>query len=158
MRKIIVSLLFIISCFSLYSQYQSDSIQIKRRFGTVYQLDGKTIGPYRILQVVKTDPAAYRQMKTAIIYYDMSSAFAGISGCFMGDFAASITFEHDPNWTMAAISAGMLLVAIPLSIGYDSHARSAVGLYNSSLRYYPGKKTEMKFACTSNGLTVRLIF
>jgi hypothetical protein len=64
----------------------------------------------------------------------------------------------DPNWTLAAIGAGLIIFSIPLISGYNRHATQAVNIYNNGLPSYPKPASQMSLGFTRNGVGLKVCF
>jgi len=62
------------------------------------------------------------------------------------------------NWTLAAVGAGLLVVAIPLISGYNKHAINAVNIYNRGLRSSINPASSLNLRFTANGAGLRISF
>jgi hypothetical protein len=65
----------------------------------------------------------------------------------------------NPNWAMAGIGAGLIVVSIPISQGVNKHAAIAVDSYNKGLESNSfWRKRELKLQMTGNGIGLALHF
>lgn len=100
-----------------------------------------------MLQVMVVDPEAYEYMKVV--------GFVG--GALIGWQLGSAIGGGQPNWVVAGIGAGVLLVAIPLGKGYNTHALKAVELYNSQGSGELAKSNiKLQFGLTNHGVGLAL--
>jgi len=65
----------------------------------------------------------------------------------------------DPNWAMAGIGAGLIVVTIPISQKFNKQAKQAVDIYNLGLQETSfWDKRELRFSMNGNGLGLTLRF
>jgi hypothetical protein len=64
--------------------------------------------------------------------------------------------DTDPNWTLAYIGLGCMVLAIPFDLSFNKHAAKAVQYYNS--RYHNTGDLQLNFGFTSNGIGLVMKF
>jgi hypothetical protein len=65
----------------------------------------------------------------------------------------------EPNWTMAGIGAGLIIISIPISLKFNKQAKQAVDIYNGGLQSSSLRtKSELRFLMTGNGLGLTFRF
>lgn len=65
----------------------------------------------------------------------------------------------EPNWTMAGIGAGLIVVAILISQSFNKKVKHAVETYKGGLQTSSfWDKNELKLILTGNGIGLTLIF
>lgn len=143
---------------NLAGQVPSDSIQIKKRLGPVFQQNGINLTPNQLMSITKSNPAAYAEMKKANSNYVASLFFQIPGGFLIGYPIGTAIGGGDPNWTMAAIGAGLVIVAIPLVSGYNRHATNSVRIYNKGFKSSSMPAMSMSFGTTANGIGFRVKF
>lgn len=144
--------------FSSYGQNKSDSIEIKKTLGTVFRQNGKNLTPRQLLDITQSNTEAYREMKIAKTNYDVGYVFGFAGGFLVGWPLGAAIVGGEPNWTLAAIGAGLIVVSIPFSTAYTKHARNAVNLYNNGLKSTGLNKIDFKIGLTYNGIGVIVTF
>jgi hypothetical protein len=142
---------------ALNMQAQPDTIQVKKKLGTVFQVNGINVTPDRMLEIMEINPAAYAEMKIAKTNYVVSMAF-GAGGLVLGYFIGASASSGDPNWTRLGVSAGMIVASIPFGISYTKHARNAVSIYNSDIRNSYRNIPEMTLNIAPYGAGLKLRF
>ncbi len=143
---------------SLLSQNPADSIQVKKRLGTVFQQNGKNLTPRQLVNITQANQEAYSEMRIAKRNYDFGYII-GFSGGFLVGWPIGTSLGGgDPNWTLAAIGAGLIVVSIPFSTGYTKHAKKAVAIYNKSLKTSYLSKPELRIGLTYNGIGLKCTF
>ena len=158
MKKIIISGILLSMFLSLFGQIQSDSIQVKKRLGPVFQQNGRNLTPRQLLDITQTNQEAYAEMKTANTNYIVSLIFQAPGGFLIGYPLGTALAGGDPNWTLAAVGAGLVAVSIPFISAYNKHAKNAVEIYNRGLRYSSLPIPEMKIGLTNYGIALKLSF
>ena len=158
MKRVIIIAVALISCFNFYSQNQTDSIQVVKKLGTVFQQNGKTLNIAQIESITSVNPQAAKEMKIAKSNYTFSTIFGGIGGGLIGYPIGTAIGGGEPNWTLAGIGAGIALLSIPFSIGSAKHTKNAVQIYNKGLQHSSLPNMEVRFGSTQNGVGVRITF
>jgi hypothetical protein len=158
MKKFFILLAMISFTINLAGQVPSDSIQIKKRLGPVFQQNGINLTPKQLMSITKSNPEAYAEMKIANSNY-IASLFLQIPGGFLIGYPIGTAIGGgDPNWTMTAIGAGLVIVAIPLVSGYNKHATNSVRIYNKGIKASSIPVLSMSFGPTANGIGFRVKF
>ena len=133
MKRVIIIAVALIACFNLYSQNQTDSIQVVKKLATVFQQNGKTLNIAQIESITSVNTQAAKEMKIAKSNYTFSTIFGGIG-------------------------AGIALLAIPVSLSSAKHTKNAVQIYNKGLQHSSLPNREVRFGSTQNGVGVRITF
>lgn len=128
--------------------------------GISFQQNGKTLKFGEIVPVVQTNDQAYKLIKSAKSSYDLSNVLGFAGGFMIGWPLGTSIGGGDPNWTLAAIGAGLVVIAIPIGNGAKNKAKSAIDSYNSSLETISQNayKPRLEFASMKSGLGLRLTF
>jgi len=158
MKKFFIIFALICATINLPGQSPSDSIQIKKRLGPVFQQNGRNLTPNQLLNITKSNPEAYAEMKIANTNYITSLFFQLPGGFLIGYPIGTAIAGGNANWTLAAVGAGLLVVAIPLISGYNKHATNAVNIYNRGLRPTTTPSFSINLKFTANGAVVRISF
>jgi hypothetical protein len=159
MNKTIICLAIII--FSTCNAFtQNDSIIATKAFGGYkFEQDGKMINPKTMLKIMENNPEATSYMKKAKTNYDLSMAIGFTGGFLIGWPVGTAIGGGDPNWILAGVGAGILLLAIPTTKAFNENALKAVEIYNSSQRSsYFQNGIQLEFGLTYNGFGLQLIF
>lgn len=152
-----VAVLFLIGG-QVSAQNQADSIQVQKRLGTIFVQNGRPLTPRQLLEVTKTNTDAYSEMKIAKSNYDIGSVFGFIGGFCIGWPLGTAIGGGDPNWTIAGVGVALVVVSIPLSTAYTTHAKKAVGIYNSGLNQVGTIPVTYRFGFTGSGIGLRVRF
>lgn len=158
MRKIFILIVLISIGINLTGQTQADSIIVKKRLGPVFQQNGRNLTPSQLKKITEVNPEAFAEMKIANSNYVASMFFQLPGGFLIGYPLGTAVAGGDPNWTLAAIGAGLVAISIPLISGYNKHASQAVNIYNNGLAYYTKPNPSMSLGFTGNGVGLKLKF
>lgn len=158
MKNLIILCALISFTINLYGQNQSDSIQIRKRLGPVFQQSGRNLTPNQLLNITKPNPEAHEEMKIANKNYIASLFFQIPGGFLIGYPIGTAVAGGKANWTLAAIGAGLVVVAIPLISGFNKHATNGVNIYNKGLKVSPMHSSSMSLGFSTNGIGLRVKF
>jgi hypothetical protein len=158
MKKSIIAGFLLTVFFTLNGQNQPDSITVKNRLGPVFQQNGKNLTPTKLLTITKSNQEAYSEMKIANKNYLASMVFQFPGGFLIGYPVGAALAGGDPNWTLAAIGAGLVVVSIPFISAYNKHAKNAVYIYNKGLKYSSMVRPDFKLGITYKGIGIRISF
>lgn len=161
MKKIAIILtLLAVSMSFTFGQTVSDSVSMKKVFGGYQFYQGeKRLNMNQLVNMMKPNNQAYQQIKSAQSTYTLSTIIGGVGGFMVGWPIGTALGGGDPNWTMAGIGAGLIVVSIPISQSFNKKAKQAVETYNSGLQTSSfWDKNELKLSLTGNGLGLTLNF
>jgi hypothetical protein len=158
MKKLILSIVALLFFVTSYSQVRSDSITVAKKFGTVFQQYGRNLTPAQLKQIVSVNPEAAAEMKKANANTFPAFAFSYAGGFMIGWPIGTALAGGKANWTLAGIGAGLVLLAIPFSTAYTSHAKNAVRIYNRGLLQTCLPVPEIRLGLLGNGIGLRIRF
>lgn len=158
MKRVFFTCILLMNLSHLFAQEQSDSIIVKKEFGTVFLKDGTKLSPRLLLELTESNKEAYKEMKIAKQNFDLASVFGFAGGFMVGWPIGTALGGGKPNWAMAGVGAGLIAISIPFSTAYTRHAKNAVRAYNSGLKQLGLNKAEVKFGLTFNGVGVKIAF
>jgi len=161
MRKIaIVLILLAVSMSFTFGQTASDSISIKKVFGGYQFYQGKQrLNMNQLVNLMKPNEQAYKQIKSAESTYTMAMILSYAGGFMVGWPLGTAIGGGEPNWVMAGIGAGLIVVTIPISQSFNKKAKQAVETYNSGIQTSSfWDKKELKLLLTGNGIGLTLNF
>jgi len=162
MNRLLITICLVVLHFSSFAQTTGE-MTMKSSFwsGTTLEQNGQTYKVREALDVMKGNQEAYDLMKSAKSSYDMANVFAFAGGALIGWPLGSAIAGGDPNWALAGIGAGLIVISIPIANTFKKKADTALEAYNSSLdknvsanQYQP----KLEFASGKNGLGLRLTF
>lgn len=161
MRKIAIILtLLVVSKSFTFGQTASDSISMKKVFGGYQFYQGEQrLNVNQLVNTMKPNNQAYQQIKSAQSTYTIATIIGGVGGFMVGWPIGTALGGGEPNWTMAGIGAGLIVVSIPISQSFNKKAKQAVETYNSGLQTSSfWDKNELKLSLTGNGIGLTLNF
>jgi hypothetical protein len=150
---VLVISLLAISFTSSFGQAATDSITIKQAFGGYKFYQGqKRLNMNQLANAMKPNEQAYQQIKSAQTTYTLATVIGGVGGFMVGWPMGAALAGGQPNWAMAGIGAGLIVVSIPITKSFNNKARQAVDTFNSGLRPVSfWDKNELKFSMTGQG-------
>ncbi|MFC5284602.1 hypothetical protein [Pedobacter alpinus] len=158
------TLLFMLMAFSFLDAFNqttisTDTIEVKKGFGTVFKQNGKPLTPKQLLNITEANPEAYQQMQIAKRNYAPATIFGSIGGFLVGYPLGSAIGGGKPNWTLAGIGAGLIGLSIPFSSAYTKHTKNAVETYNNGLQKTGFKpKVNFNIGIAGNGVGLKMVF
>lgn len=159
-KKLLLSLSGLILCFSIFSQNQTDSIKIFKVFGGYrFESKGNVLTYGNMLDMMKDNPEAYQFMSKA----KSTAGFAkvlGYAGGFLIGWPIGTAFGGGkPDWTLAGVGCGLLIIMIPISSSANNNALIAIKKHNSSIKGLSYQNQyDLKFGFCLNGLSFKLCF
>lgn len=159
-RKILLNLLGLIFCLSVFSQNKNDSIQATKIFGGYkYENKGKTLTYSEILEMMKENPEAYQYMNKAKNERSIASVLVFAGGLMIGWSIETSVRGIKPNWTLAGVGCGFLIVSIPIISSSNKNAMIALEKYNTIGKgLSQHKQYDLKLGFNPNGLGLVLNF
>jgi hypothetical protein len=138
----------------------SDSITIKKVFGGYTFFQGeKRLNMTQLVNTLKPNEQAYTQIKSAQSNYIFGAILGGVGGFMVGYPLGTALAGGEPNWTMAGIGAGLVIISIPVSIQSGKKAKQAVETFNNGLMTSTfWDNSELKVSLTGYGVGLTLRF
>jgi hypothetical protein len=159
-RKVLLNLLGLVLCVSIFSQNQNDSIQAKKVFGGYkFESKGKILTLGDMLEMMKDNPEAYQYMEKAKSSAGIANVLGFAGGFMIGWPLGTAMGGGKPNWAIAGVGCGLLIVAIPISSSSNKNAMIAVDKFNAKRKglSYRGQY-DLKLGLNPNGLALVLRF
>jgi len=161
MKRILLVLTLLTSCLAFsFGQSAADSITMKQQFGgyQFYQ-DGYTLNMSQLGRELMLNEQAHKEFKGAQVNYVISSIIGGAGGFMVGWTLGTAIAGGEPNWALAGIGAGLIVVSIPISQKVNKQVVKAVNIYNGGLDTSSRwENTELRLAMTGNGFGLTLRF
>jgi len=158
LKKTLFCVLLLSTVFSATGQNTADTIEVRKVFGTVFRYKGKNQTPKQLLDLMAPIPEAYKEMEIARSNNTTSAILGFIGGAMVGWPLGTAIGGGDPNWALAGIGAGIIVLSIPFSSAYTRHAKKAAALYNGTQRHSGLDGPGLDIGMTSNGLGLRLSY
>lgn len=131
--RLILSLLtfFILS---VSAQNPLDSITLQKTFGG-YQVNqgDQTLNMSKLISIMESNEQALKEIKIAQSTNTIAAIFGFAGGALIGWPLGTAIGGGEPNWKLAGIGAGLVVIAIPLGSKTNRHIRKAVDIYNRGL-------------------------
>ena len=143
-----------------FGQTPADTVSMKKVFGgyQFYQ-GGQRLNMNQLVNTMKPNEQAYKQIKSAQSTYTIAKIFSFAGGFMIGWPLGTAIAGGEPNWAMAGIGAGLIVVAIPMSQSFNKKAKQAVDTYNEGLQTSSfWNKSELILSITGNGIGLKLRF
>ncbi len=157
MKKIFFISLLSLSLLNVIGQNYRDSIKIRKGLGTTFIQNEKPLTVKQLMQITKVNTAAYKEMQLAKTNYDVATIFNFAGGFLIGWPLGTAIGGGEPNWSLAGIGAGLVIISIPFSSAYNKHATKAVNIFNRDLKQ-TAYKMSLNAGVTSNGIGIILTF
>lgn len=126
-----LTLLFIV-CYSIDSR--SQEIKMYKSFGgVVFEMDTLTLSMKQTMSILNArNVAAYQEFKKAKTRLDVSSVMGFTGGILVVVPVVSAIAGGDPEWTIAAGGAALVIGSIPLYRSFRGRALHALDIYNGN--------------------------
>lgn len=158
MKNVILMIGLLISTLTLC---QAQQIEIQKVFGGYkFTKNGHFMTMGELANTLKTNSEAYELIKPAKSNNTLATILGVGGGALIGWPIGTALGGGDPNWVLAGVGAGLLVIAIPISSSANKKAKEAVELYNSSLEptsFYQAKPS-LKIIANSNGIGFAINF
>lgn len=130
-----------------------DSILIHKSFGGYQFYHGNTrLNMSQLVKTMRPNEQAWQLVKKAQSTNTLATITGFTGGAFIGWPIGTALAGGDPEWLMAGIGAGLIVVAIPLSQKFNRQVTQAVDVYNAPLRESSfWDKRELKFSVNQHG-------
>lgn len=161
MKKTIITFLFTLLGIAVFSQQQADSLALKKVFGG-YKVtqNGNAVNLSQLQNIVRDNPEAYSEVNSVKSKQGLLTVMGLLGGGAIGYTLGTAAGGGEPQWTIAGVGAGLIALAIPISIKSNKQLKHAVELYNAGLStsYSQPQRCELQFAFGGTCAGVRLRF
>lgn len=161
MKKITTTFCLLTMTFAFtFGQTSPDSIAMKKVFGGYQFYQGaQRLSMNQLVRTMESNQQAYNQIKSAQSNYTLATIIGGVGGFMVGWPIGTALGGGEPNWTLAGIGAGLIVVSIPITQGFNKKATQAVNTFNGGLQTSSfWDKRELSFTVNGNGLGLKLKF
>jgi hypothetical protein len=137
-----------------------DTIQYQRNgMGYKFILNNETLTLDKLGNVMQDNPTSMEFYKKAKGTLGIISVLGYAGGFMIGyPIGTMLGGREQPNWTLAAIGCGLLVVAIPIASGADKNVLKAVQAYNQGKPVSSKDNYEIKLGVNQNGLAMVIRF
>jgi hypothetical protein len=157
MRKFLFTICFALLTGFVTGQNLADSVEVNNSLGSLFKKPAPGYEPKNLLIKLQPNAAAFAEMKKAKSAYDAGMVFGFVGGALIGWPVGSALGGGEPQWVLAGVGAGVILLALPLSKSYKVHAKKAIQLYNDGTNQ-TGRSLHIKVGILDQGVGVRLRF
>ncbi len=113
---------------------QTSAVTMEKTFGGYnFYHEGRRLQMNQLVALMKHNDLAYRQIKAAQSNYTLAMILSSAGGFMIGWPLGSALAGGDPNWALAGIGAGLVVVSIPISQHFNKQAKEAIGTFNGGL-------------------------
>ncbi len=143
-----------------FGQSVNDTISMQKGFGGYRFYQGERLLIMKqLVNIMKPDEQAYKEIKAAQSTNTLATILGGAAGFMIGWPIGTALGGGEPNWTMAAVGAGLIVVSIPIIQKFNKQAKQAVQTWNSGLQTGSFRdRSEMRFLIVETGIGLSLRF
>jgi hypothetical protein len=154
---LIICILFL--CITdLFSQNQTDSLEMETIIGTVFRQNDVILAPKDVLSVMQLNEQAYNEMSIALSCRN-SGFVLGMGGGFAVGFAIGrVISGREPNWVLAGLGVAGIVGSFALQSAYYTRARNAINIFNSGLNPASNRYPAFNIAISGNGIGICMKF
>lgn len=137
----------------------SDSIMSEKKgAGYRYYLKGKVLSLEQLSVTLKSNPQAYVKIEKAKGSKSFANILAYAGGFMIGFPIGTAIAGGKPNWTLAGIGEGCILIMIPVLHSAENQTKQAVDIYNGGLKSTAIIRKDLRFGLTNNGIGLYIRF
>lgn len=135
MKKSILLLLLFVGSLTLSAQDDSKKIELNKVFGGyTFKQDGRHLSFSQVADLMKGNQEAYKIIQSAKSNKTWATVLGIAGGALIGWPIGTAIGGGDAKWELAAIGAGLVGIAIPISSGFNKKSKRAVEIYNNGLQ------------------------
>jgi hypothetical protein len=141
--------------------FANDTIEVVKVFGGVaFYQNNYGLKMKEVIPIIRVNDEAYVKIQNARSKKTIADILGIAGGLLIGWPVGIIIAGGEPNWVSATIGAGLVIIAIPISLSSHKDAREAVGIYNRSIGSTTSfwDKSELNFSLGQNGIGLMLTF
>jgi hypothetical protein len=160
MKRILTIFSMLIVCTILSYGQTTDSITMKKVFGGYQFYQGEVrLNMKQLVGSMSGNVQAFKEIQAAHSTYVLASIIGGAGGFLVGWPLGAALAGGEPNWALAGVGAGLIVVSIPISQKFNRQVRQAVNTYNGTMRKtsFWNRKREINLSMsgTSAGLVLK---
>jgi hypothetical protein len=118
----------------IHGQNMSDSIEIVQKQGVTFLQNGIKLTPRDLFDVTFLNRESREEMRIARRKDAIATVLGFVGGCLVGWPVGTELGGGEPNWSLAAVGAGLAATGIPFALAYTKHAKKAVESFNKNPR------------------------
>lgn len=159
MKHLITLFLIMIGALSLKAQVKGDTIRITSSFwGLSVEQGEQKLSLKQAEKIMEPVPKAALNMKKARTNNTIAIILAFAGGAAIGWPLGSAAGGGNPEWFLAGIGAGLIIVAIPISSSATKHAKQAASIYNKSIPKTSYYKWNIDLNLSGSGIGIVFLF
>lgn len=137
---------------------QTDPITLEKAAGSYrfYQA-GERLKLGEVVDGMESNQLAYDQIKVARSNYNTAGVFSFIGGACIGWPLGTAIGGGDPEWWLAGIGAGLVVVSIPFTKKFKTNADAALDTFNTGFSQHQ-PKPDIRLTLAGNGLGLQWKF
>ena len=134
---------------------ETDTIQYS---GNTYTLNHEVLTLDRMTSIMQNNTVATEYLKSARGNSGIANVLAYAGGAFIGYPLGTAIGGGKPEWTLALIGCGLIVIDIPIIISANKKLRKAVNAYNQPGMTSRREKYELKLGMTQDGMGLAFRF
>ena len=159
LKKSTLLMFSVILCITVFSQNGSDSIQISKVSGNnQYALNGQILTLNSMSEIMQDNQEAKLYLGKAKGSAGFANILAYVGGFMIGYPIGTMLGGGEPNWAMAGIGCGIVVVAIPIYSSANKNMLRAVETYNQGIQVTRNGIKDKKLGINQNGLALVIRF
>jgi len=162
MKYLVISIfLILIATPVVKAQDDKEKIEVERVFGGYrYTQNGRDLKMKQLVKKMRYDEMAYPKIKSARLNNTLATVLGAAGGFLIAYPIGTAIVNGEPNWTLAYIGAGLIVLSIPISIIGNKKAAKAIHIYNANLYDQASlfKKPQLRLSISGPGLGLTLKF
>jgi hypothetical protein len=161
MRVLVLFFGFMTLCLGskLFGQGITDTIEIRKMaLGKSYYLGEERLTLRRLAEITSSDALAHKKIKLAQTCNVFGCVFGAAGGACIGYPVGTLIGGGQPNWIVAGVGAGFLLIGVSVAIAGDIHIAKGVAMYNRGLQQANADTVYFRLNFTPTGIGVVMKF
>ena len=151
MRIYVLFLLMFGGFYFSVAQSTTDSVYVAKSFlGYRFYQNDTRLNFNQLPYVMEENGEAYYVIKKAKSNYTISTIISGTGGFILGWQLASALFSGEPNWVLAGVGGGLIVISIPIYSKSYRQSLDAIELHNKGIAA-SAHRLDISFGTTANG-------
>ena len=119
----------------------------------------KNLSYKQMVDVVKSNDEAFKEIRKANSNTTLANVLGFAGGFMIGYPLGALIRGGEPNWALAGVGAGLVVVSIPIASSVKKHIQTAVDIYNSDIKATSHLgRNELNLGLNQNGVGLNLRF